>query len=240
MTDGRDMVGDEPRDGSGLMAFWADFEAKDQEAFQRWHNCEHVTERVSLPGFLAGRRYRNSGDGYRVLMMYETRNPEVLVSEAYLAALNNPTPWTRQALTWFRNPDRGIYRLLAAAGEAAPTEAPFLLAARFNLEPEAESEAIATYPKLLSEAAERRLVYGSRLYAIDEATSNIMTSERRIYGGGPGERRFLLLHEVRDELAALPPDPAAEQIFGPAFRAAHRDLRLDRLWLEFAMRAPDA
>lgn len=235
---GGGMVNEEPASGSGLMAFWSDFEAEDFEAFQRWHNCEHVTERVSIPGFLAGRRYRNSGKGHQALMIYETRDPEVLASEAYLAALNNPTPWTRRALTWFRNPDRGIYRLLASAGDPAPTEAPFLLAARFNLEEKAEAEVIATYRQCLAEAAQGGLVYRSRLYAIDEAISNVMTSERKIYGGGPGEQRYLLLHEVREEATTLPPDPAMRAPSGAAFQAAHRDLHLDRLWLDFALSAP--
>lgn len=224
------------RAGSGLMAFWADIEPAQLLEYQRWHNCEHVTERVSIPGFLAGWRYRNGGSGPAMLMMYETRDPRVLASEAYLAALNSPTPWTRQALTWFRNPSRAIYRLVAAAGRPAPTEAPFLLAARFNLDPAAEAAALAAYrDSLLPAAAGREGVFRSRLYAVDEEISNIMTSERRIYGGGPGEQRYLLLHDLRQEDLVLPPEPGAE---GGAFQEAHRDLYLDRLWLEFALRAP--
>jgi len=225
-------------DSSGLMAFWADFEPADLLEFQRWHNCEHVTERVSIPGFLVGRRYRNGGSGPMMLMMYETGTPAVLGSEAYLAALNNPTPWTRRALQWFRNPSRAIYRLIAGAGRPAPTEAPFVLAARFNLDPEHEQESVAAYrERILPAAAAADAVFRSRLYAVDEEISNIMTSERRIYGGGPGEQRYLLMHDCEREDIVLAPEP--EGIGAEAeLQAAHRDLYVDRLWLEFALRAP--
>ena len=73
-------------------------------------------ERVGIPGFLLGRRYLHTDDATRFLMCYDTLGEQVLVSDAYLKALNNPTPWTRQALTWFRNPDRNVYTLLSSRG----------------------------------------------------------------------------------------------------------------------------
>jgi hypothetical protein len=39
----------------GLMAFWASFERQDLARYVEWHNCEHMAERVSIPGFQTGR-----------------------------------------------------------------------------------------------------------------------------------------------------------------------------------------
>jgi hypothetical protein len=38
----------------GLLAFWADIDSDYVLRFQQWHNCEHMPERLSIPGFLGG------------------------------------------------------------------------------------------------------------------------------------------------------------------------------------------
>ncbi len=43
-------------DATGLMIIWADIDLNYVLRFQEWHNCEHVPERMSIPGFLRGRR----------------------------------------------------------------------------------------------------------------------------------------------------------------------------------------
>ena len=37
--------------GTGLMAFWAEIDESYVDRFRQWHNCEHMPERVSVPGF---------------------------------------------------------------------------------------------------------------------------------------------------------------------------------------------
>ena len=98
------------------MAFWANIAAEHQPAYQRWHNAEHIPERLSITGFVRGFRYRSVQDDTRFLMYYETEGPEVLTSEAYLGALNRPTERTRAALKWFRSPMRNVYTLSATWG----------------------------------------------------------------------------------------------------------------------------
>ena len=59
------------RHGSlGLMAFWTDIEADYIPYFQEWYNCEHIPERISIPGFNLGRRYRGMGAAKFFLMFY--------------------------------------------------------------------------------------------------------------------------------------------------------------------------
>ena len=48
---------------------------------------------------------------------------------------------------------------------------------------------------LVARVAAQAGVVRTRLFEIDSAISGIQTSERKIYGGGPGEQRHLLLVE---------------------------------------------
>jgi len=173
--------------GSGLMAFWARIEESYLERFRQWHNGEHMPERVSIPGFLAGQRYLGHGSSNFFLMMYETREPAVLGGPDYLARLNAPTAWTRESLPHFREPARNIYRRVSAQGKSDLFAAPCLLSVRFN----AESVDAGLAARLAAQAGVAR----TRLFEIDSAISGIQTSERKIYGGGPGEQRHLLLVE---------------------------------------------
>ena len=56
------------------------------------------TERLGVEGFTAVGVYRSlQPDVRRYFIRYDLTTPAVLVSEAYLARLNAPTPWTRAA-----------------------------------------------------------------------------------------------------------------------------------------------
>lgn len=227
----------------GLMAFWTDIDEDYILEFQKWHNCEHMTERVSIPGFHVGRRYRGIGNAPMFFISYETADSAVLKSESYMKALNSPTLWTKEALTHFKNNIRNIYRLVQTQGKPAPTEAPYVFVARFNVEAGAEKGWLEWYgtdflPKLCSIQG----VYLVRFYEIDEEVSNIMTAERRIYGGGPGQQRYLSICEVASlDLPARPEwkevQQASERI--PEMWNKRRDVYEELSWLEFVMYAPE-
>jgi hypothetical protein len=63
------------------MAFWASFESHDLHRYVEWHNCEHLAERVSIPGFQTGRRYRVDGVDGRFLQFYETKTSSILATK---------------------------------------------------------------------------------------------------------------------------------------------------------------
>ena len=176
----------------GLMVFLANFEPEHQQAYRQWHNAEHMPERVGIPGFLLGRRYLQAEDATRFLMCYDTLGEQVLLSDAYLHALNNPTPWTRQALTWFRNPDRNVYTLRHSWGAAAPSAAPVLAVARFD----AGAVAAATLPAGAMRAA---------LYGLDSAGSSARTQEAGIHGARSALDGGLLWLECSDVLLLREP-----------------------------------
>ncbi len=194
------------------MAFWADIDAGYTPRFQEWHNCEHIPERISIPGFNVGRRYRGRGDGPDFLMFYETDTASVFASEAYLARLNDPTPWTQESLPHFQNPSRNIYSLAAGAGQVAPIEAAYIHTLRFNV-----GEAGWEQGEWVQTICHAEEVYRARIYAVDEEISNIMTSERQIYGGGPGQQQYLAMVESAFPLDGISPPQGASDVFADSF-----------------------
>ena len=221
---------------NGMMAFWADIDVDYVREFRRWHNCEHMSERLHIPGFINGRRYCGNGDAAMFLMYYETRTPEVMASKAYHAALNNPTPWTGESLTHFRNPARNIYRLLGGSGSSVAAATPFLATIRFNLTDDNESILSQYREKILPELTAQEDVVRARFWAIDEEISAIMTSERKIYNGGPGQQRYLLFIELTSERQAIMPDELPGLTADAAVR--HANIFAECGWLDFASEAP--
>ena len=43
--------------GQGVAAIWHDIDAANEADYHHWHCHEHIPERVSVPGFLRGRRF---------------------------------------------------------------------------------------------------------------------------------------------------------------------------------------
>ena len=106
--------------GAGLMLNWLDLAPGAGPAFVRWHDTEHLPERVSVPGFLRGARYHAVGPqprpGHSVLIAYEAQRPETFASAAYLARLNDPTPATQAIVPRLRRVSRAVYRVTGCAG----------------------------------------------------------------------------------------------------------------------------
>lgn len=219
--------------GLGLMAFWSDIDPDYVLRYQQWHNCEHIPERVGIPGFREGRRYRAIGDAPHFLMFYETDATSVLASDAYMAALNAPTDWTREALTHFRNPVRSIYSRLAEVGDSGQLAAPYITALRFDLPDGSESDYASAWMQAVGQC---RGVSRARLWRADAAVSNIATSERKIYGGGPGKQAYLVMIEQTLPPERLPDPVAAGDAVVAAPRASEER---GTYWLEIAHCAAD-
>ncbi len=232
------MIATEPDadDCTGMMAFWADIEADYVLRYQQWHNCEHVPERVSIPGFVEGRRYRALDDRPHFLMFYDTQDTSVLSSDEYRAALNRPTPWTRDALKHFRNSTRDIFSRLAVAGHRRRFVAPYITSLRFDLDDEA---AEAIYAKQwVQEASQSENVERVRLYKADSAIGNMETSERTVHGGGPGKQAYLILiEESSPPTAAHGPVRRADAAVGSGVKRTSEEI--NRYWLEIAHRKED-
>jgi hypothetical protein len=84
----------------GLLLTMTEPPAYMEEEFNAWYDTEHLPERLSIPGFRSVRRWVadcKPGEG-KYLATYELESPAVLVSPAYLAFFEKPTPWTQRCL----------------------------------------------------------------------------------------------------------------------------------------------
>lgn len=83
-----------------------------------WHSEEHLPERLALPGFRRGRRYRSGTASPKYLVLYELESLSVMESSAYIERLNNPTPWTSRSVPQFRNNFRSCFEVLSQKGQS--------------------------------------------------------------------------------------------------------------------------
>jgi hypothetical protein len=108
--------------GTGVLVNWGGVVADAEADYNAWHSLEHMPERIAVPGFRRGRRavaVPGTPEHLKYFMMYEVDSPAVLVSQPYLARLNDPTPWTRRILSQYVAPSRTVCRVLASEGVGA-------------------------------------------------------------------------------------------------------------------------
>ena len=216
---------------NGLMAFWSSIAPANQLAFQRWHNCEHIPERVSIPGFLRGRRYRSVADPDRFLMFYETRDTAVLSSPTYLAALNTPTRRTRDALGWFTKSTRTVFHLEGSAGTAPEWTAPVLVSARFA---PGSQGAKATLSALLDGGRFARV----RTWRAHVDSASGTSNESAIHGARPDASSLLLGESNRLDLLDVAEARAdSARAVAAALAIAPDDASIAVYSLEFALEA---
>ena len=104
--------------GDGILAIWNDCVAGYEAEYESWYQGEHLIERLSVPGFLQGRRYESVNALPRFFTYYETASPEVLRSADYLELLENPSTVTVAIMTdVFLNTNRTVCRVLEHYGE---------------------------------------------------------------------------------------------------------------------------
>ncbi len=103
----------------GILAVWADADPAAEDDFNDWYNREHMFERVDVPGFHRARRYVTVSGEPKYFAYYVTDNAAVLASEAYLARLNDPSPWTQQNVARFKNTNRSACNLLRRFGRGS-------------------------------------------------------------------------------------------------------------------------
>lgn len=165
--------------GGGAICIWNDITPEGRDEFYAWHLHEHMPERVGVPGFRRGRRYiaLDPATAPEFFTLYETADPGVMTSEAYLARLNAPTPWTKKATQGFRNTSRALTRVRASLG---PGAGGILATVRFAVQPgkeQAVADAMAN--TLLPAVARMPQISGAHFCATDSAASAEKTAESR-------------------------------------------------------------
>jgi hypothetical protein len=160
--------------GRGAVTIWNDVAWAGRDVFYRWHDEEHIPERVGIEGFLRGRRYIRLEAEIEWFTLYETTDVGVLSSDAYLARLNDPTPLTREAVAHFFNVTRGLGDVVVSEGEA---DGGHLLAAAWNGTPDT-SQRQALIGLVRDRLARLAGICAAHLVISDRAASETETAER--------------------------------------------------------------
>lgn len=147
-----------------------------------WHTHEHLPERLSIPGFLRGTRWSATSSGPAYCVLYEVEQLATLASEAYLARLNAPSPWTQRMMPHYRGMSRGLCRVVRSCGYGMGH---YALQLRFKLAPDAEESLLQWLGGELMPALCLRPGLGS-VHLLQGGLTATMTSEQRIRGADAG------------------------------------------------------
>ena len=102
--------------GRAAIAMWWDIAREMDAEFEHWHTHEHMPERLSIPGFLRGTRFKALSGGPSYFILYETRSVATTTQGPYVERLNNPTPWSSKMMSHHRNMVRSLCRVRASFG----------------------------------------------------------------------------------------------------------------------------
>ncbi|HSB41081.1 MAG TPA: hypothetical protein VLK28_04585 [Methylomirabilota bacterium] len=165
----------DPTGERGILAVWNDCAPGAEAEYEAWYRHEHLPERVGIPGFRAGWRYRAIDAEPEYFTFYETDNPAVLRSEPYLARLNDPTPLTRHIMSGaFRHATRALCACVARRGTLRGALA---VSVRCEAPPGGELEA------RLDELAGRAEVLRAELWvAVDAGGPAPLSAEQQLRG----------------------------------------------------------
>jgi len=159
------------------------------EEHDRWHTHEHLPERLSIPGFRRGTRWIAIEGGPRYVVLYEVDSLATLASKAYLARLNNPTPWTTRMMPHYRGMTRGLCAVRGSFGMGQGSAAAVI---RFSPD-KAHSQELNRW--LLERALPAvPQVWGlNSAHLLQGAQPAAMTNEQRIRGADRGVESALIV-----------------------------------------------
>ena len=174
----------------GILAIWNDCRPGREADFEQWFQGEHLEERLSVPGFLFGRRHEAISGSSAFFNFYVTETPAVLTSKPYLDRLNDPTPMTRRIMSEvFTNMCRTVCRRSA---RLTNVRGAFAVTARFN---EAADEG-ALAASLQSLADDPAIAGGEIWIAADQPDVSI-AAEEKLRGGDRKIKACLMVDTLR-------------------------------------------
>lgn len=164
--------------GQAVVAIWNDITDAGRAEFYAWHVTEHMPERIGIPGFLRGRRYRaiDPQTHPEFFTLYELETFSVTTGRDYLGRLNAPTPWTKKATAEFRNTSRGLGQVLTSVG---PGPAGVLATIRFGIASGRKQTAQPGLSDLIQKIAQLPMVTGAHLVTTDAEASAVKTAESK-------------------------------------------------------------
>jgi hypothetical protein len=166
--------------GRGVVIIWNDIAPELREDFFEWHPRQHMPERLSIPGFLRGRRCIAVDADVEFLTMYELATTDVLVSDAYKHRLTHPTEWSSKVLPGFRNNVRGACHVLYSHGCAMGG---FVLTIRFKASGDEPALVRSLIERVMPGLTDQPRVTGAHLVSNDPSLT----------GGNAGVQRGRLI-----------------------------------------------
>lgn len=180
-----------------VMAVWGDAASDGDAEFSEWYHREHIPERVGMPGWRNGRRYRKIGRGkHRYLAVYDVDRLSCFDDPAYRYALDHPTEWTTRMMVHFRNFVRATCRVRFSSGEALGS-----VVATVRYAPgDGDAEAIARWlaGTALHDLRTREGITRVQHWEADMGRSLAKTGEQAIRTGRDGEAPFAAVIEGTD------------------------------------------
>jgi hypothetical protein len=174
----------------GILAIFNDCRAGREAEFEEWFQGEHLLERLSVPGFLFGRRHEAISGSSRYFNFYLTESPDVLTSKPYLDRLDNPTPMTRKIMSEvFVNMNRTVCRRVARSGCFRGSHA---VTVRFNDQPDE-----AALRSELETLVRRPGVAGGEIWIALDPRGLPVSGEEKLRGGDAKIAGCLLIDTLR-------------------------------------------
>ena len=171
--------------GQGVLIIWHAMTPEGDLEMIRWHDREHVAERVGIPGFRRGRRYDTPAGTREYLDIYETDSAETVRSAPYILRLNFPTEWTKRVLPHFRNTVRLGCETVLTTGRG---QGGALLTLRARPAP-GRADVVERWLRETLPAAllDETGVVGVHLLQTVPATTQVKTNEGKLKGGEVGQ-----------------------------------------------------
>lgn len=167
--------------GTGAVAIWHDLAPEGREIFYAWHGTEHMHERVGIPGFLRGRRFIAIDADLEFFNLYEAQTVDILRGDGYRRRLNDPTPWTVQAVKHFRAVARSICHVAASQGKA---QGGLVATLRYDVPDGRETaHGAAVAADLLPKLVAMPGMAAAHLLLADAEASGEKTAEQKLRGG---------------------------------------------------------
>jgi hypothetical protein len=202
--------------GTGCFVAWWDVAAESASEHDNWHTHEHMIERVAIPGFLRGSRYRALDAGLRVCTIYLGETLATFTSRAYVERLDNPTPWSARCFPLFRSMNRSLCTVAASFGHGIGG---YLLTMQLSAR---EGDGDRLKKRLIDEAlpalAHRPGLNGAHLLIADKSASQTGSREKALRGVPDAVADWIVLVEGYDRAAV---EMARAELVGTDGIAAH-------------------
>jgi hypothetical protein len=186
---------------AAMLAIWSDVARDSETDYLHWLTREHTSERVSTAGFEAVRVFRaDRTDVSRYFICYDLAGPQVVTSAAYLAKLNNPSPWSQRIMPILGNFKRGGGQIISVAGTGqGGILAPVLFTSKNPKRPDL----------LTQDLAQRDAIAAVRFLQVDGEKTSVQTREKSMRANDQSFAGLLMIEglnepAVRAALDALP------------------------------------